>query len=119
MAQRWKNHHGIRQLSIQGEVLSTAGIDTRPFKEDLSIVMEENQIGPDQLCNADETALCWKVVPTRALASAGEVRAPGFKKMKDRVSILACVNASGSHKLPLLLIGKSQNPWCFKHVNMD
>ena len=58
-------------------------------------------------------------MPSKTLASAGEAQAPGFKKVKDRVSILACANASGSHKLPLLLIGKSQNPRCFKHVNME
>ena len=117
--QRWKNRHGIRQLSIQGEVLSSAGIETEPFKEDLATMMEENQLGPHQLYNADETALYWKLMPSKTLASAGEAQAPGFKKVKDRVSILACANASGSQKLPLLLIGKSQNPRCFKHVNME
>ena len=30
---------------------------------------------------------------------------------------MACSNASGSHKLPLLFIDKAANPRCFKHVN--
>ena len=30
---RWKKRHGIHQLSIQGEVLSSRHIDIEPFKE--------------------------------------------------------------------------------------
>lgn len=30
---------------------------------------------------------------------------------------MACSNASGSHKLPLLFIGKAANPRFFKHVH--
>ena len=36
---------------------------------------------------------------------------------KNRVTILACANAPGSHKLPLMLVGKAANPRCFKNVN--
>ena len=99
--------------------MSSAGIETEPFKEDSAILMEQNQIGPHQLYNADKTAIYWKLMPSKSLESAGEAQAPGFKKVKNRVSILACTNASGPHKLPLLLIGKSQNPSCCKHVKME
>ena len=30
---------------------------------------------------------------------------------------MACANATGSHKLPLMFIGKAANPRCFKNVN--
>lgn len=40
-----------------------------------------------------------------------------MKKQKDRVTLMACSNASGSHKLPLVFIHKSKNPRCFKHLN--
>ena len=116
---RWKNRHGVRQLAIQGELLSSTGYDTEPFKQALAEWMVEKEIGPEQLYNADETGLYWKLMPSKTLAGASETTAPGHKKVKDRVSLLACANATGSHKLPLLLIGKSQNPRCFKHVNMD
>ena len=43
----------------------------------------------------------------------------GRKTKKDRVTINACANASGTIKLPLLMIGKSKNPRCFKHINRD
>ena len=31
----------------------------------------------------------------------------------------ACANVTGSIKLPLLFIGKSKRPRCFKNTNMD
>ena len=44
-------------------------------------------------------------------------RASGMKKQKDRVTLLSCANATGMNKLPLLFIGKSKNPRCFKNIN--
>ena len=40
-----------------------------------------------------------------------------MKKQKERVTLMACSNATGSHKLPLMFIGKAANPRCFKNVN--
>ena len=45
--------------------------------------------------------------------------APGLKKAKDRLTVLGCTNATGTHKLKPILIGKSAKPRCFKNVNMD
>ncbi|GBO46881.1 Jerky -like [Araneus ventricosus] len=36
--------------------------------------------------------------------------------MKDRVTILGCTNASGSHRVKLTLVGKSKKPRCFKNI---
>ena len=30
---------------------------------------------------------------------------------------MACSNATDTHKLPLMFVGKAQNPRCFKNVN--
>ena len=40
-----------------------------------------------------------------------------MKKQKDRITLMACSNSTGSHKLPLMFVGKAANPRCFKHVN--
>uniref|UniRef100_A0A8C3P4F6 HTH CENPB-type domain-containing protein n=1 Tax=Chrysemys picta bellii TaxID=8478 RepID=A0A8C3P4F6_CHRPI len=43
----------------------------------------------------------------------------GFKVIKERVTMLFCVNKTGSRKLKLLCIGKSRSPRAFHHKNMD
>ncbi len=58
-------------------------------------------------------------MPQKTLASSFEKCADGRKTQKERVTINACANVSGSIKLPLLMIGKSKNPRCFKNINRD
>jgi hypothetical protein len=40
----------------------------------------------------------------------------GGKKSKERITVLVGSNASGTEKLPLMVIGKSKNPRCFKNA---
>ena len=81
--------------------------------------MEDNHYTLNQIFNCDETGLYYKLMPQKTLASSFEKSADGRKTQKDRVTINACANASGTIKLPLLLIGKSKNLRCFKHINRD
>ena len=114
-----KTRRGIRNLSIQGEKLSAAEETVEPFLQKLHKVIEEKNLIPEQIYNANETGLLWKCLPQRTLVSCHEKSAPGFKKAKDRLTVLGCTNATGTHKLKPVLIGKSAKPRCFKHVNMD
>ncbi|KAL4126596.1 hypothetical protein QTP88_010808 [Uroleucon formosanum] len=67
---------------------------------------------------SDETGLNWKALSSKSLVSQREATAPGYKLSKDRVTVMVCANATGTHKIPLLLIGKSKNPRCFKNVKI-
>ncbi|GFT03195.1 tigger transposable element-derived protein 6 [Trichonephila clavipes] len=40
----------------------------------------------------------------------------GGKLSKERLTVLACTNATGTHKIKLVVIGKSRSPRCFKNV---
>ena len=68
--------------------------------------------------NCDETGLFWKAIPDRSLST---VPLPGLKKVKDRVTIHHCMNATGTHKLQPWIIGKYSKPRCFAAagVNVD
>jgi len=116
---KFKNQHGIRNLSIQGEKLSAAEETVEPFLQKLSKVIEERGLIPEQIYKLDETGLLWKCLLQRTLVSCREKSAPGLKKAKDRLTVLGCTNATGTHKLKPVLIGKSAKPRCFKNVNMD
>ena len=76
--------------------------------------IEDNNYTLNQIFNCDETGLSYKLLPENTLASSFEISAPGRKKQKERVTINACSNVLGMINLPLLLIGKYQNPRCFK-----
>lgn len=109
--------HGIRNVQLRGEILSSEVSAIEPFCEELRSLIERNSYTRDQIFNADETGLWWRMTPSCSLHS-GKSRAANFKKAKDRVTILGCSNASGSYRLPLVLINKSAKPRCFKHMDM-
>lgn len=69
------------------------------------------QYHKDDVFNADETGLNYAMPPDRTISVEPM---PGRKKEKRRLTILVCANASGTEKYPLLFIGNSKQPRCFK-----
>ena len=55
--EKFKTRHGIRNLSIQCKKLSAAEetVDSEPFPQKLHKVIEEKNLIPEQIYNADET----------------------------------------------------------------
>ena len=52
-------------------------------------------------------------MPDGILCLKGEKNVGG-KISKDRLTILCCSNANGSHKMPLFIVRKSKKPRCFR-----
>jgi hypothetical protein len=61
----------------------------------------------EDIYNMDETGLYWRMTPSCGLATRSQ---PGLKKDKTQISIVLCVNATGTDRLPVWIIGKSKNP---------
>lgn len=116
--QRFKTRYGIRLLSISGEKLSAQPQLVQPFKEKLMKTITELDLRMEQIYNADESGLYWKMLPEKTYAASFEKSAPGRKPEKQRITFLACTNANGSHKIKPLVIGKAKNPRSFKNVNI-
>lgn len=115
--QRFKRRFGIRYLKISGEKLSSHPEYVKPFQEKLNSKIEELNLTLSQIYNADETGLFWKLLPDKTFVSSLELTAPGRKTDKQRITFLACANATGSHKLKPLVIGKAKSPRSFKNYN--
>lgn len=69
------------------------------------------------IANCDETALFYRVPPNRSLQFRGE-KCKGGKFSKERLTVFLCVFGDGRFEQPLV-IGKSENPRCFKSINKD
>jgi len=67
----YKSCHGIRQLSIQGEKMSTDTECVCDFNQQLANMIEKEQLTLNQVYNCDETGLCWKVGLQRIFGSFG------------------------------------------------
>ena len=90
-----------------------------PFIRDFLEMIARENLTRDQIYNTDETALCWKAIPTRTLVGPGESKVEGAKAEKERLTLMACSNASGTHKLDLVFIYKYVNPRALKHIKKD
>ncbi|KAJ8957200.1 hypothetical protein NQ318_007762 [Aromia moschata] len=113
----FKKRHEIRCLNIKGEKLSTNEDDADAFRGRLKAFLENHGYKLDNIYNGDETSLFWKHFPTKNFVCRNETEAPGRKASKDCVTIQVCSNASGTHKIPLTIIGKSEHPRCLKSVS--
>ena len=90
---------------------------SRAISEFVQELIEEEGLTLEQIYNCDETGLYYRMLPDKTLAAKDETRAKGMKKQKERVTIMACSNATGNHKLPLVFLHKYENPHCFRHIN--
>ena len=64
--------------------------------------------------NCDETGIFYKMLPDKSMIFKSE-SAHGTKSSKERLTVMVASNMTGSDKLPLLVIGKSLKPRCFKN----
>ena len=67
---RFKNRHGIRQLTLQGESLSADSSAANNFKAFLSELVEQQGFSLHQIFNADETGLYWRLLTTKLWQTA-------------------------------------------------
>ncbi|UYV79405.1 hypothetical protein LAZ67_17002495 [Cordylochernes scorpioides] len=109
----FKARHGIRDLEIHIEKVPTiTDFGSIPnLKEKI-----DQQFDDDFIYNVGETGLFWKTLPKRTISSQKNINATDLQGTEERITILICVNASGTHKLPLLLISKSKKPKAFKNI---
>lgn len=110
---RFKARHNIKFRNICGE---KNDVDTCASDEWIQqIPAITHGYHPRDIFNLDETALFYKLTPSKTLAFRNE-NCSGGKLSKERVTLMVGGNCDGSEKLPLLMIGKYKNPRCFKNV---
>ncbi|GAB0086026.1 hypothetical protein DMENIID0001_000010 [Sergentomyia squamirostris] len=84
---------------------------------------EEFRDGPDFSASSGcctmqpRPGLNYRKLPNKTLVEKARKSVPGFKVNKERVSVLACANATGTHKMPLFVIGKAAKPRAFRNVD--
>lgn len=108
--ENFKSRQGITFKRVCGEEKS---VDTQydemaAWKEKLNSLL--THYAPQDIFNADETGIFFRMLEFK------NVNCHGGKKNKERLTAMVCANMDGTEKLPLLIIGKSANPRCFKNV---
>ena len=112
---RFTARHALRSVRLHGKAGSVTISDVSQgiaqFCENLSTYDVDN------IYNQDETGLFFKLFPKQSyvLESEGGKTLRGITGMgaKDRVTLFVCTNATGTRKLPMVMIGKAKRPRWF------
>jgi hypothetical protein len=110
---RFKQRHSLRYYTFHGEaasVLSSIHEDIKPIRAIY------DQYDLKDIYNMDETGLYWRRMPNRGLSKEKIARQ---KRDKTRISIVVTINATGSDRLPLWLIGEAKTPYALRGVNIQ
>ena len=114
--EKFMSRYNIAFKTLCGESASVNSGTVDTWKQQLNTIIDGHS--PEDIFNCDETGLFYKVLPTKSLVEKNKI-CSGTKETKDRLTILLCANMSDTEKLELLMIVKSQNPRCFKHMDFS
>ena len=100
---------------MKGEKLSNDSASAEKFSTFLKEKIKSENLSLENIYSADESGIYWRTLVLWTLASHTE-EVWGRKEFKDRVTALFCSNASENHRIPLIIIGKSEAPRCLKRL---
>ncbi|GBM31506.1 Tigger transposable element-derived protein 4 [Araneus ventricosus] len=108
-----KRRHVIMAKVIAGESKDVDDYDSENWiMETLSKILRNNY-KPENIFNADETALFFQCLPQKTLTFKKE-KCFGGKQSKARITVMLGANMTGHQKLKPLVIGKKQNSKMFQ-----
>ena len=112
----FRERRGLETMKLHGESAQVNKNDPRLLRqlEELYDIIRNRD--KDNIYNMDETALVLRAFPRSTLKLKCEVKKTtrGPKMIKDRVSLIVCANATGSHKIPCTMISKAAEPACIR-----
>jgi hypothetical protein len=85
--------------------------------EDTTLLHLVAKYSPKDIFSADEFGLFYNMLPDKTYTFKG-ANCKGIKVNKERITILVCADLGGKEKLPLLVIGKSKQPRCFRNTKL-
>ena len=110
---KFKKRHGLNNLQTKGEKSSANKEESDSFIVKFEQFLFDNKYALDDIYNGVESGLMFKSLPNETLVTANENEVAGYKLIEDRVTFMTCANATGTHAIPLMMIGTAKKPGCF------
>lgn len=99
-----KEHSNLYDLKLKGETFSADYETVGSFPDVLNKLAEEKDCLPEQMFNADETGLFWKLMPARSFVRKTENATLDLGAAEDRITLLFFCNAAYEFMLKHKLI---------------
>lgn len=113
---RFRVRSGLQKIILHGEETEVNKNDPELLAALENLYAIIAQYDAENVYNMDETGLFFRLLPRYSLLMPDEdiSTTRGKKKANDRVSLIVCANATGTHKIPCALIGRPKEPACIK-----
>lgn len=108
---RFKVRNGIKLCGIREMKTESDSSAVIPFRTELVSLAKDHNLSLEQIYNADETDLFYKMLPNPE-SDSNELKA-SVRAYRERMTVLCCANATGNHKLPLVVIGRGKRSRTF------
>ena len=95
----FSGRYNLHRVSCLGEKVDADVDSANDFKEWFQNYVRRSGYWPQQIFNADETGLIWKKTKNTTITSQSVSNMPGTKIPKERYTVLACANATGSIRI--------------------
>ena len=112
--EKFKQRHNLHKVIMHREAAS-APLESLPAERRRLQEVISN-FDPEDVFNADETGLFYRMMPNHTLATKPT---PGKKMNKARLTVLLAANSTGTEKLDPLVIGHAKRPRCFSGINIS
>ena len=114
---RFRARRGLKKVLLHGEGAQVDKDDPELLNELNDLYALIKQYDPENVYNMDETGLFYRLLPRYTLLMPHEDvnSTRGKKKAKERISLIVCANATGTHKVSCTVIGKYKEPACIKN----
>jgi hypothetical protein len=113
---RFQRRSGLVYRKVCGEANSVNPEEVVASK-DTTLLHLMAEYSPKDIFSADEFGLFYNVLPDKTCTFTG-ASCKGIKVNKESITVLVCANLDGTEKLPLLVIGKSKQPRCFRNTRL-
>lgn len=111
---KFTKRHELKSVTLHGEARR---VDLKAVKKKAEELCERLQpYDAENIYSMGETALLYKLMPKKSYGLPSDnntVRGTKGMNAEDRVTMIICTNATGTHTLPIALIGSVQNPDAF------
>lgn len=112
----FKKRHGLKYLSVQSQNSSVIRKSNEKTQEKIAEIISATGIGPEYIYSCTDIGLYWKTIPHKFNVKKSMKKTERKKIPSNRVTIMLCSNALGTHKLTLFIVGKSAQPRCLEAV---
>jgi hypothetical protein len=115
---RWRNRFSVgKSVRLHGEA---SDVDINAAEKPMNELRDKlREFSPENIFNMDETGLFFRTLPNRSYVlqdvdSRQFCRGSKTLTAKDRVTLVLCVNSTGTCKIDPLMIGSAKSPRCFR-----